>query len=152
MELSALFPALIGAAAALATSAGEKLINRFFDKSARREAQLDEDLQVLGQVAFEVRDLATAYWANAPEPEREAIVVGSIVGRLTFISAVVDEIFKENTHLLREMHMVMNRFDTSCTDGKFGSKSWTAEPGRCREIEINAYTLVHQANTSRRKL
>jgi len=152
MDLGTVVPAVIGAAAALATSAGEKILSRYFDKSTKRELHRDEDLKVLERVTFEIRDLATAYWSAPVNVGSDDVVAGSIVGRLTFISALVDELFRDKLNLLREIHVAMNRFDVSCTDGEFGGKARVADPGRCRQIEITAYTLVHRANTLRRLL
>ena len=145
-------PALIGAIAAITTSFGERVLGRFFDKREKLESLRDAEFGALEKVVFEIRDLAINYWAQTPEGEESLIVEGSIVGRLTFISELLDSLFRDSLPLLREIHVVTNRFDTACTSGTFGSKGRAAEPGRCRDIEIAAYTLLHRSSTLRRKL
>lgn len=127
-------------------------MQRFFDKSLKREALRDADLQVLERVVFEVRDFATQYWAAESVGATASIVEGAIVGRLTFASALIQGLFEQKAELLRDMHIRINRFDTSCTSGNFGSRPRCPEPGRCRDIEIRAYELVHHANKLRREL
>lgn len=145
-------PALVGAVAALVTQAGEKLIAKFFDRSIKREARYDADIAAIERVIFEVRDLATAYWSDDPSVPRDKAIEGAIVGRLTFVAELAEELFKPKQQLLRDMHVVLNRFDVSCTSGNFGSNSREADAGRCRDIEIAAYRLVHSAQANRRKL
>jgi len=145
-------PALIGAAAALLTRTGERLIAKYFDRSTKRDAAYDADLAALERTTFEIRDLATGYWSSDPLPDRDKVSEGAIVGRLSFVAEVSDELFKPKIDLLRDMQVAINRFDTSCTFGDFGSQSRKADAGRCRDIEINAYRLVRLAKAHRRKL
>ena len=145
-------PALVGAGAALLTKAGDRLVARFFDRSVRRDAQRDDDLASIERVAFEVRDLAADYWSKDPEQPRDKVVEGAIVGRITFLTELSEELFRPRLESLREIQMAVNRFDVSCTFGDFGSHRRTADSGKCRDIEIAAYRLVHTAKAQRRKL
>ncbi|WP_037405030.1 hypothetical protein [Shinella sp. DD12] len=145
-------PALVGAGVALLTSAGERLIARFFDHSTQREARYDADLAAIERVTFEVRDLATAYWSHDAEMPRDKITEGAIVGRLTFVAELAEALFKPKQKLLWEMDIFINRLDVSCTFDNFGGQSRKADAGRIREIEIAAYRLAHAALVNRRKL
>jgi hypothetical protein len=146
------FPALIGAVAAITTSFGERFLGRFFDKREKLEALRDAEFGAIEKVVFEIRDLATGYWARPPEGDSSVIAEGSIVKRLTFVSELLDSLFRDNLPLLRDIHVATNRFDTACTSGSFSSKNRAPEPGRCRDIEIAAYTLIHRSSLLRRKL
>lgn len=145
-------PALIGAVAALATSFGQRVLGRIFDKREKLEALRDSEFETIEKVVFEIRDLSTAYWALPGEDHEQVMVEGSIVGRLTFVSALLESLFKDSLPLLREIHVATNEFDHACTSGSFGSKGRTLEPGRCRDIEIAAYMLMHRTSSLRRKL
>lgn len=145
-------PALVGAGAALLTQAGERLIAKYFDRSVKRDAQRDADVVDIERVAFEVRDLAAAYWSLDPDPAKDKAAEGAIVGRLTFLTELSEELFGTRLQSLREMQVAVNRFDVSCTFDEFGVRSRMADPGKCREIEIAAYRLVHLAKSQRRKL
>jgi len=145
-------PALVGAAAALLTRAGERLLARFFDRSVKREIQRDSDLAAIERVAFEIRDLATRYWSDDPNHSLDKVSEGAIVGRITFLTELSDELFSVSVNSQREMHIAVNRFDVSCTFGDFGSSSRTSDTGKCRDIEIAAYRLVRLAKALRRKL
>ncbi|MFT4148603.1 MAG: hypothetical protein QM656_00275 [Paracoccaceae bacterium] len=145
-------PALVGAGAALLTRAGERLLAKFFDRSVKRDAQQDADLAAIERVVFEVRDLATSYWSKDPDPSRDKVTEGAIVGRLTFLTELSDELFRARQKSQRAMQVAVNRYDVSCTFGDFGSHSRRADSGKCRDIEIAAYRLVHLAKAERRRL
>lgn len=145
-------PALVGALAALVTRTGERLIAQYFDRSAKRDATYDADLAALERVIFEIRDLATGYWSSEPMPERDKVTEAAIVGRLSFVAEISDELFRQKLILLHDMQVAINKFDVSCTLGNFGSQSRQADAGRCRDIEVSAYRLVHRAKAYRRKL
>jgi hypothetical protein len=145
-------PALIGAVAALATSVGERVLGRIFGKREKLEALRDSEFEAIEKVVFEIRDLSTGYWTRPAEDHEQEMVEGSIIGRLAFVSALLDSLFKDSLPLLREIHVATNEFDSACTSGSFGSKGRTLEPGRCRDIEIAAYMLVHRTSSLRRRL
>jgi hypothetical protein len=145
-------PALVGAGVALLTQAGDRLLARLFDRSVLRDAQRSDDLAAIERVTFEVRDLAADYWSKDPDQPRDKVAEGAIVGRLTFLTELSEELFRSRVLSLREMQMAVNRFDVTCTSGDFGSHIRTADSGKCRDIEIAAYRLVHTAKSQRRKL
>lgn len=142
-------PAAVGAGSALLTQFGERLVGRFFERRARQEQLRDADLIELEKAIFEVRDLATSYW---PFPSGNPMLEGAIVGRMTFLSELAEELFASKSELLWNLQVAINAFDTACTGGEFGSPGRAADPGRCRDVEITAYRLVRLAKESRRKL
>jgi hypothetical protein len=109
-------------------------------------------LVALERVIFEIRDLAAAYWSRDSDLPGDKVVEAAIVGRMTFLTELAGEFFLPKLTILREIHIVINRFDVSCTFGDFGSGGRKSDSGKCRDIEISAYRLLHLANSSRRKL
>jgi hypothetical protein len=85
--LDQFLPAVVGALSALTVSAGERFINRLFNKTEKREAARDADVLMIERVAFEIRDLAKEYWqASERVPSDES----SILGRLQFLSMTIE--------------------------------------------------------------
>jgi hypothetical protein len=152
MDYATLWAALVGAGSALGTKAAEGFVSRFFDRRAKLDQIRDDDLQVIERITFEIRDLATKYWLAHHDKTEESTSTSAIVGRVTFLSGLIDELFVSKMQLLREMQVALNRFDSACTSSDFGSNTRTLDPGRCREIEIAAYSLVHLARKQRRQL
>lgn len=152
IDYSLILSAAVGAISAIFTNAGEKFLSRFFDRAAKRETQKESDLAILERVIFEVRDLSVSYWSALEANQIPPSTTGSIVGRLSFIAELSDSIFSSNILLLREMHTAINAFDLACTSGSFGSQKRAAEPERCRDIEIKAYSLFHKSLTLQRKI
>ncbi len=133
----------------MATSAGERILTRYFGRAEKLEAARDEDVRMIEQIVFEIRDLAKSYWL---ESGRLQSIEGSMTGRIQFLSATIDEMYKGRLDSLRNLHVALNRFDGACTNGSFQTMDRLPEPNRCSDIELMAYNLVHAARSERRKL
>lgn len=144
-----LLSVIIGVFSAGGVKLVEQIITWSFDKSKNTNAQRDSDLAVFKAITFEVRDLASSYWAiSGKNAEKEA----AISGRLFFLGALIDSLFEKEEIIIRDCHVAMNRFDTACTGGNFGTHDRVHEPEKISKVEISAYTLVHTVERARRKL
>lgn len=125
------------------------MLSGLFEGAKRLEAQREADLKMVERVTFEVRDAAIEYWGGDGRlPKLE----GAIVGRITFLSVLIDQLYAADTECLRAMHVAINRFDQACTGVKFQSISRVAEPARCTDVETTAYLLLHEALKHKRNL
>lgn len=149
-------PALIGAFVAmlfnLVSKIGEQTIAKHFDRYSRRETERDGDLNEFCKIVFEIRDLSVTYWMRSSDDSEKMIISASIVGRLTFANSIIEDLYGSISVFCREMYLLFNQFDKSCTSGRFKEASSDNDPERCRNIEITAYQLVHEANYFRRRL
>ena len=149
-------PALIGAFVAmffnLVSKIGEQTIAKHFDRNSRRETERDGDLNEFCKIVFEIRDLSVTYWMRHSDDSEKMIISASIVGRLTFANSIIEDLYGSKSAFCREMYILFNRFDKSCTSGGFKEASRDNDSERCRNVEIAAYRLVHKANYFRRRL
>ncbi|UZD90332.1 hypothetical protein [Cognatishimia activa] len=147
--ISPFLSAAIGVAAALSVKGVEVLLARVFKRSDKLDSVRDADVTLLKQVVFEVRDLSKDYWcANGRDEQCE----GALTGRLLFLGHVCDELFSKRLDSLRSVQVCLNRLDSACTSGQFGTNSRKSEPFRCSQIEKAAYTLAYEVAKQRRKL
>jgi hypothetical protein len=148
-EISWWLSAVIGAVSAGTIKVLESFIDNIFGSRKRVSEQRDADVDVIKVVTFEVRDLAIKYWCSSG---KESSNEGAISGRLLFIGATIDELFKDHAETLAEARISMNSFDRACTDGNFATVKREAEYGRTATIESSAYVLVHQIQRLRRSI
>lgn len=141
---------LVGGASAGVVKAIELGVSFLFDKRRVREAQRDADAAIIEKVAFEVRDLALAYWATSGKDQKAE---GAISGRLLFVGSTVEELLKPSSNEdLWDAQVALNRFDVACTGGDFGSVGREPNLGNSATIEHAAYNLVHLICKFRRRL
>lgn len=146
------WPALIGVLGYIGSRGVETAIGYFSNSATTIEARRNSDLERIEQVAFEIRDLACTYWSSSGGAEGQKRLTASITGRLSFLAAMIDELFKSHSDECRSAQEVLRRFHESCSEGDFGVIARDPEPERCQDIERFAYELVHRTASLRRNL
>ena len=152
MDYIGLWAAFIGSATALVANSFRHFIGRFVYSARRKEEQRTSDLARIEAVVFEIRDIAVTYWDQSGAAEKQAVRAGAIVGRLTFVFSLIDELFAEQEHYRKLVNVGATRFHEACTSGEFQVRARSSDPERSRSIETEAYALVHLAARLRRQL
>ena len=130
----------------------KELLGYLSNRARSIETRRDLDLDLLEEVVFELRDLARDYWSQ-PDVDGDKKPTGAaITGRLFFIGQLADRLFQEDDSLKESVKEKVNRFDNSISNGNFDVTNRNSDPERITGIEIDAYTLAHEAVVSRRKL
>ena len=146
------WPALIGVLGYVGSRLVERSISFFSDGAAALEARRNADADRIEAVAFEIRDLACEYWTEAGSEQNQKRRAASVTGRLSFLAAVIDELFRDRPVECGAAQTVLQQFHEACTGGDFGVLARESDPERCQEIEVAAYALAHKAASLRRRL
>lgn len=144
--------AIIGVAGYVLTAGIKHVFSQMADQTATEERRRDDDLDRLETVVFEVRDTANDYWSMPGDGGAQRRREASIIGRLSFLGSIVSELFAEDPVLNMEVETALNGFHEACTGGSFGVVERHSEPEITQEIELFAYTFVHEARRCRRRL
>ena len=152
LGLEVILPAVVGVASFIGSKLIENAINRHYGKRNERESRRNADVERIENITFEIRDLACSYWSRAESEADQKQRAASIIGRLSFLSALVDELFLPASRYHARAQSLITAFDESCTSGDFGVASRPPMPERSPEIEVNAYAIVHGSASMRRRL
>jgi len=148
---STILPAIVAAVVALLFRAIEGTVTRIVSKKDEKEAQRQETYERLCEVTFETRNLSVQYWELAGDVEGQRRRQAAIIGRLTFILAVIDDLFRHDGGAKKEISSEVKRFHEACSGGEFGVKDRVENPNRIQDIEISTYSLVHCVQVLLRK-
>lgn len=152
MDSVGIWAAFIGSATALTANSLRHFFGRFVYRAKRKEEQRNSDLIRIEAVVFEIRDIAVMYWDQSGAADKQAVRAGAIVGRLTFIFSLIDELFSEQEYYRKRVNVAATKFHEACTSGEFQVRARSSDPERSRSIETEAYALVHLTAKLRRQL
>jgi hypothetical protein len=151
-DWSTIAPILLG----VAGFAGAQFLEKFFgflsEGARREEADRTAIAERIEAMIFEVRELAIAYWIEDGSSDGLDQSSASIIGRLTFISELQEELFRSDPSARRRVRGHFSTLNEACTGGEFQVSTRAAEPRRASDIELAAFALAHAVSAGRRRL
>ena len=130
----------------------KEILGFHLNKSSLVESDRDDDLKLIEDTVYEIREMSCDYWEVPDEELNTARSASRITSRLLHVGQVVERLFRDEESALKAVNAELNRFDDRIQHGSYGVRDRAAEPTRILEIEQDAVALTNRARDCRRKL
>lgn len=128
-----------------------RFVDRKFDKRDTSKANKEVLCETAIEAVEKLMEDGSQYWTNQSNENSKAIEVW-VLGRLSYVTGAIPELFGTDEKILRECQVALNKFDTALTGGDFQGANKQPDQNRATDVMKDGFELIIKFRSAKNHL